>query len=387
MTKRIDLGKKAAWLFAIFVLLALLLAALISLKPSAPTQIRHGYKPVSVEAASAGRRPTVEPLLFAPVDPKTAQRLNAAIPFVQLGRDRPSPFMMKPDAPGFERALDCLASAVLYEAGDDPVGQAAVAQVIVNRMRHPAFPHSICEVVYQGSERSTGCQFTFTCDGALSKIPSPAAWRRASKTAAAFLAGRTYPKVGMATHYHTDWVHPYWSPTLDKIAQVGSHLFFRWRGTWGRKTAFASRYTEMEPIEPKLASLSAAHGSTNGLIESTVPAQIRSSNEHTTLAEGGFLKPGKYDHFILVDGSSSGTGFTMPALIECKEDPYCKVVAWDRRSERRGSPRNPNVQTIAFVYISDEISGTEMVLWDCDRFPRPSKDQCLSYNSGKWITL
>lgn len=390
MFMKFRLEKRAARVSAILVVFALLMVLAVALgvfKSPTSTQPRHGSEPISMEAIAAGPLPKVEPLLFAPVDPKTAQGLNAAIPFVKLGADRPSPFVIKPDAPGYERALDCLASAVLYEAGDDPVGQAAVAQVIINRMRHPAFPHSVCEVVYQGSERSTGCQFTFTCDGALSRIPSPAAWKRASETAAAFLAGKTYPKVGMATHYHTDWVHPYWSPTLDKIAQVGTHLFFRWRGTWGRKVAFASRYTEMEPVEQKLAFLSAAHGARNETAEGTGLAQIRSLNEHTSLVDGGFLKPGKHDHFILVDGSNGSTSFTMPAMVECKEDPYCKVVAWDRRSERRGSPRSPNVKSVAFVYVSDEASGSEIVLWDCERFPRPLKTQCLSDNDRKWITL
>ncbi|MCZ3110870.1 cell wall hydrolase, partial [Acinetobacter baumannii] len=65
------------------------------------------------------------------------------------------------------RAIDCMAAAVLYEAGDDAVGQRAVAQVVINRVRHPAFPKTICAVVFQGSDRATGCQFTFTCDGAL----------------------------------------------------------------------------------------------------------------------------------------------------------------------------------------------------------------------------
>lgn len=383
------LTKRTGRALAIFTVLALVLslfAALTTLQSSDSLSSHHDAGQRNVKAIPVGAPPKVEPLLFAKIDPKTAKDLNTAIPFVQFGTDRASPFFIRPDAPGFGRALDCLASAVLYEAGDDPVGQAAVAQVIINRMRHPAFPHSICEVVYQGSERSTGCQFTFTCDGALSRVPSAAAWKRASETAAAFLAGRTYPEVGMATHYHTDWVHPYWSPTLDKIAQVGTHLFFRWRGSWGRKAAFASKYTQTEPVQQKLAFLSAAHGVQTDLTEDAGPARISSSNERTTIINGGLLKPGKNDHFILVDGSSGSTSFTMPALLECKEDRYCKVVAWDRRSERNGSPRNPSVKTVAFVYISDEISGTEVVLWDCERFHRPLTSQCLSDNNHKWIT-
>ncbi|MGJ3626051.1 cell wall hydrolase [Sphingomonas sp. MMS24-JH45] len=90
-------------------------------------------------------------------------------------------------------------------------------QVVLNRLRHPAFPKTVCGVVFQGAERSTGCQFTFTCDGALARQPSPLAWDRARKVAAAALAGAVYRPVGYATHYHTDWVVPYWSePRQDR---------------------------------------------------------------------------------------------------------------------------------------------------------------------------
>ncbi|MFD2579577.1 cell wall hydrolase [Novosphingobium colocasiae] len=164
-----------------------------------------------------------------------------------------------PASADYARALDCLASAVWYEAGDDRGGQQAVAQVVLNRLRHPAYPHTVCGVVYQGAQRSTGCQFTFTCDGALARRPSVAGWQRARETARAFLAGTTDPRVGMATHYHTDWVHPYWSASLDKIAKVGTHLFFRWHGGWGRRAAFASGYAGGEQREPRLAMLSPAH--------------------------------------------------------------------------------------------------------------------------------
>ncbi|MDE8453312.1 cell wall hydrolase, partial [Klebsiella pneumoniae] len=91
----------------------------------------------------------------------------ASVPFVEGPNPAARPFRLPGDAPQQARAIDCMAAAVLYEAGDDPVGQRAVAQVVINRVRHPAFPKTICGVVFQGSERPTGCQFTFTCDGAL----------------------------------------------------------------------------------------------------------------------------------------------------------------------------------------------------------------------------
>src|SRR5213075_2579568 len=120
------------------------------------------------------------------------------------------------------QALECLASAIYYEAGNqDENGERAVAQVVLNRVRHPAFPASVCGVVYQGSTRATGCQFTFTCDGSLARAPERSAWNRAREVAKAALAGFVQPAVGNATHYHANYVAPYWAPTLAKTAVIG----------------------------------------------------------------------------------------------------------------------------------------------------------------------
>jgi hypothetical protein len=136
---------------------------------------------------------------------------------------------------------------MLYEAGNDPRGQLAVGQVILNRVRHRAFPASVCGVVVQGSERPTGCQFTFTCDGSLARHYSAAATAGAASRADLMLSGLTFPGVGRATHYHTTDVYPWWSARLAKIAQVGTHLFFRWRGTWGTDAAMSGKRMSSEP--------------------------------------------------------------------------------------------------------------------------------------------
>ncbi|MGB3167163.1 MAG: cell wall hydrolase, partial [Alteraurantiacibacter sp.] len=107
------------------------------------------------------------------------------------------------------RAQECMAQAIYYEAASESdAGQRAVAQVVLNRVAHPAYPRTVCGVVYQGSERQTGCQFTFTCDGALARRPSASGWRRASRIAREALAGVVYAPVGTATHYHTLAVNP-----------------------------------------------------------------------------------------------------------------------------------------------------------------------------------
>ena len=170
--------------------------------------------------------------------------------------------MFKGDTAARKQALECLASAVYYEAGSqDDDGERAVAQVILNRVRHPAFPASVCGVVYEGSTRQTGCQFTFTCDGSLYRQPDAAGWKRAYKIAQAALSGSVYAPVGYATHYHADYVVPYWASTLAKNAVVGAHIFYRWAGGWGRPAAFSEAYAGHEPnaVALRNAALAVVH--------------------------------------------------------------------------------------------------------------------------------
>lgn len=153
-------------------------------------------------------------------------------------------------------AFDCMTAAIYYEAANEPVtGQRAVAQVILNRVRHPAYPDTVCGVVFQGSERSTGCQFTFTCDGSLSRTPSRWLWVRAQSIAASALSGLVEPSVGHATHYHASYVLPYWAPKLTKLTTIGSHIFYQWNGNWSRPSAFADRYAfnEVMPLNARTA--------------------------------------------------------------------------------------------------------------------------------------
>ena len=146
------------------------------------------------------------------------------------------------------RAQECLAQAIYYEAASESdAGQRAVAQVVLNRVAHRAYPSTVCGVVYQGSERRTGCQFTFTCDGALARRPSVSGWQRASRHAREALAGIVYAPVGTATHYHTLAVHPYWASSLDTIGVIGAHIFYRWKGAAGKPSAFTQRYGGGEP--------------------------------------------------------------------------------------------------------------------------------------------
>jgi hypothetical protein len=113
---------------------------------------------------------------------------------------------------------------------------------------HPAFPDTVCGVVYQGSERASGCQFSFACDGATARRPGQAAWDKALRIAAAALGGYVFAPVGLATHYHTYAVTPTWNRQLIMTDAIGAHLFHRWAGYWGTPAAFNQVYRGGEPL-------------------------------------------------------------------------------------------------------------------------------------------
>lgn len=186
--------------------------------------------------------PHLPPQTYKPLTPENALAENATLPFSTAPIEPAPPLFLPADrwsVVGRRSSLDCLTAAIYYEAGNEiEQGKRGVAQVILNRARHPAFPNTICGVVYQGSERQTGCQFTFTCDGSLDRRPSRGGWDAARRIAVAALSGAIEPGVGMATHYHADYVVPYWAPSLAKISKLGAHIFYRWPGGWGRRAAF-----------------------------------------------------------------------------------------------------------------------------------------------------
>lgn len=123
---------------------------------------------------------------------------------------------------------DCLSKAVYYEAGTESVeGQLAVAEVIANRVRDHRYPDSVCDVVFQGATRTTGCQFTFTCDGAMNRAPRGRNWESAKKVAAHVLMNLNEERTGGATHYHATYVDPIWNAGLIKTDKIGAHIFYR----------------------------------------------------------------------------------------------------------------------------------------------------------------
>lgn len=180
-----------------------------------------------------------------------AEERNRTLAFTQAAVQPASPFAAGDlQSASGKTAMQCLTQAVYYEAAREPVdGRRAVAQVILNRMRHPAFPKSVCGVVYQGSTRP-GCQFSFTCDGSLLRRPDPGLWQQAARIAYDALNGYVEKAVGYATHYHANYVFPYWAPRLTKLTRIGAHIFYRWPGTWGKPASFGGQYAGNEVIPP-----------------------------------------------------------------------------------------------------------------------------------------
>src|SRR5204862_4280387 len=212
-----------------------------------------------------------------------AKLINAALPFAGGPVHSAKPFAAAGSDLDQRRALLCLTQAVYYEAGFEPLdGRRAVAQVVLNRLRHPAFPKSVCGVVYQGAGTRV-CQFTFVCDGALYRAPARDAWRQAELIARASLAGYVEGAVGEATHYHADYVTPRWAPLLAKVATIGQHIFYRWPGAWGQPAAFIGRYVgePRDPLamRPPPPSLSAPGAGAEVAIESLGPPISRAPDD------------------------------------------------------------------------------------------------------------
>jgi len=338
--------------------------------------------------------PLVEPLEVDASDPDAARAHNAAIPFSTAPNPAARPFHFIGDALARDRANDCLAAAMLYEAGDDPKGERAVGQVVLNRLRHPAFPKTICGVVFQGQERATGCQFTFTCDGAMARQPSSAAWERARALAAKMLAGDVYAPVGMSTHYHTDWVIPYWSASLDKVAAVDTHLFFRWKGWWGTPPAFLRSVSiAAEPLVHKLAVLSLAHrpdldplagqALAGSLIDDgRAPLAIGPEMIGKRIGPGKLMaiEPGGSGFVMVLDKGGDPARYAQAAAQLCAGRAKCRLLAWtDPAAAPRGFPIGEASQpAMSFSYIRVKDSGLERTLYNCTEFPTTPRINCMA---------
>jgi spore germination cell wall hydrolase CwlJ-like protein len=137
-----------------------------------------------------------------------------------------------------DREFECLAKNVYFEAGNQPVvGQLAVALVTLNRVNDHRFPRTICGVISQGSmvdpNKKVGrsCQFSWYCNGK-SNNPNKnsVTWQTAKQVA--LDAHRMFHKgidiTNGATHFHATYVKPGWAKTLERVARIDDHIFYKW---------------------------------------------------------------------------------------------------------------------------------------------------------------
>ncbi|MEC7162214.1 MAG: cell wall hydrolase, partial [Pseudomonadota bacterium] len=385
-----DRGSLAA--FAALTLLPFALLALMGGLP-APTASSPPISPV--EAAEPMPDLPASPedtVVFSELTATDARARNAAVEFAAVGPGTPSPFRFDGSAADRLRARDCLALAGMAEAGGGDSDQRAVMQVILNRVRHPAFARTVCGVVFEGAQRPTGCQFSFTCDGSLARRYSDAAWRAARDRAEQMLGGATHAPVGNATHFHADYVYPWWSDQLDKVAQVGPHIFFRWRGFWGSRSALSARYAGGEPDPLRLretALVTAAANPLPGLLESgeavrsiTRDSVARAADKPPRAAASPgqpVAGAGAGVHFVLVAPSDSPAALVERARSLCSGGGYCRVQGW---SEAEQIPAQLPLseaarRSLRFSFVASNANGGEAVFFDCRLFPSPQSGTCL----------
>lgn len=273
-----------------------------------------------------------------------------------------------------DRAIQCLAEAAYFEAGNDIEGQRAVMQVVLNRVRHPVYPSTVCGVVFEGSSRKTGCQFTFTCDGSRDRRWSDTGVKRARKLAAAALDGYVDKAVGTATHYHADYVVPYWSGSLAKIAAVGQHLFYTFPHRAGSRAYFRAGGGRNEPVIPGAADI---HGEADVelVAETTITTSI------TAVSAMDEVKAINVDAaiFQLVDPSVPSGRWAVTALNSCADRSVCEVFAYTSQAAMQAdvgvqaSQRRP-----AFTLHKDIKAGIEQARWNCQIAARSNPAECLS---------
>ncbi|NBW76863.1 MAG: cell wall hydrolase [Sphingomonadaceae bacterium] len=305
-------------------------------------------------------------------DMDAARAKNAAVPFVQGPVTPAARFAFRGEGDDRSRATECLALAAMAEAGPSDTGQRAVIQVILNRVRHPAFAKTVCGVVFQGAERATGCQFTFTCDGSLIRRYSESAWMQARLRAGEALGGYVFKPVGLSTHYHTDWVYPYWSPQLDKLAKIETHLFFRWRGFWGTKPAFSASYRGGEP-DP-----AALFGAIGPVLTGAVP--IPTAVPDAPKIDSGTVvmraTAGKAN-FILLNSSASGDALAAARAV-CNQPGTCRVLGWtDPAAIPQAFPIPAAARAALQFSYSRDPGGAEIALYGCGHFKGVPREQCI----------
>ena len=370
------------WGLALMALLVALTVGLVVLlawpllnrtpAPTDPASPSSSATPLSALPAKPSDAPVIAAPTTAPAD---ARVQNLAAPFVPDQLAAAASFRFTASTLDRARAADCLALAALAEAGGDDAGQRAVIQVVLNRVRHPAFARTVCGVVFEGSQRATGCQFTFTCDGSLDRRYSDAARAAAFQRAQEALGGRVFAPVGIATHYHTDWVYPWWSPKLTKIAQVQTHLFFRWPGYWGSAAASNMAYRGGEPdvFGAAVAAATVASPVTSPAALAAAKLVPKGSGASVIMRD-----PSGRANFVTVDPGKGTASAIATARGLCNGQGTCRVYGWsDGGSVPRALPLPAAARAQLQFSYSRDPSGGEIVLYGCREFRGVAPEQCI----------
>lgn len=194
--------------------------------------------------------------------------------------------------------------------------------------------------------------------------------------ATAALSGSVYKPVGYATHYHTDWVVPYWQSSLDKIAAVHTHLFFRWTGWWGTPPAFNRHVSPDEPTIAQLAAYSDAHKTAEALAAAT-DAAVEAA------AQGAALPPAlpadANSFLITLDPHMPPDAYPLLAARTCGDRPYCKIMAWSSKAKTPTAPSllPTQIASMSFSYLRDRSRNYDKALWNCTEFKRSDYNQCM----------
>lgn len=301
-----------------------------------------------------------------------APALRNALPFRYSGSDA-----------NRSRAAECLAAAAWYEIGNDREGQRAVIQTVINRVNHPGFPNSVCGVVFQGSHLRTGCQFTFTCDGSLQRRrPSAASWKKALAVAEEALDGFVDTSIGTATHYHADYVSPWWSSHLQRLTAVGPHVFYRWSGSRGN---FSSRVRldaeqDYDALVRKSAETERDIEAGSEIAGGTAETQLASlSGAPTAPGKMAPVQPSDSAIVVTLAANQPSGRWAVEAMKACSGSSDCRVIGYRNsglasanRARAAGMRDRPT-----FLFLRDEVSGMNLALWDCETIERPQKSQCL----------
>ena len=366
------------WVFVGLIFLALALTAVMQLPGKRDPLARSAAETAAIEAT--------EPPKAFPITPPTqvtledAEERNDAIPIDRSALMASSPFRSELKGVDLTRARDCLAVAAWYEAGADRAGQKAVMQVVLNRVRHPSFPDTICGVVFQGAERRTGCQFTFTCDGSmLRRRPGSGALELARVRADSMLGGEVMRDVGTATHYHADYVQPVWALQLVKIAALDRHLFYRWPGRWGDRGVLTRIPLSTEPT---VAALTWGNGGHQGTLAEVAgdeapqiallaPLDFGKSPTASAVAE-------KRVQVMALDTATPAGRFAIDALARCQGKSQCYIAGWQGRAGQ-GSVASADLAASPpdFLFVKRDNHRNSKAYWNCARFERSDPSQCL----------